>query len=71
MKDAMLKRIKADALSILATKTEGIKMAESIQDLIDNDLCSLMSCPSCYGLQEKDCQDYSCKTCWQCAIETE
>lgn len=68
MEEKRLAKIKADALNIIATKTEGVKMAKSIQDLIDNDLCNVMSCPGCYGLKESDCAMYSCKECWQYAV---
>lgn len=71
MEKRILDKIKADALNIIVTKTEGIKMAESIQDLIDNDLCNLMRCPGGYGLKESDCRDNSCKSCWQYAIAYE
>lgn len=67
MEEKRLAKIKSDALNIIATKIEGIKMAKSIQDLIDNDLCNVMSCPSCYGLEEINCEMYSCKECWQYA----
>lgn len=68
MKDDVLEKIKADALKIITTKTEGVMMAKSIQDLIDNGLCDLMGCPAVYGLKEKDCGEYSCNSCWRYAI---
>lgn len=71
MEEQLLAKIKTDALNIITTKTEGIKMAKSIQDLIDNELCDVMSCPGCYGLKELNCQDANCKTCWQYAIAPE
>lgn len=69
MEEKRLAKIKTDALSIIATKTEGVKTAESIQDLIDNGLCDVMSCPGCYGLKESDCSICSCKECWQHAVQ--
>lgn len=70
MEEKRLAKIKADALNIIKTKTEGIKMAKSIQDLINNDLCDVMSCPGCYGLKERDCSTCICRDCWQYALDS-
>lgn len=71
MEEKTLNQIKSDALKIIETKIEGIKMAKSIQDLIDNSLCDVMCCPGCYGFKEIDCDHGSCKSCWQSALTSE
>lgn len=69
MDSKILDKIKEDALSIIASKAEGVKMSTSIEEMIDNELCEVMSCPSSYGLEElSDCTRHSCKECWQHAV---